>query len=189
VGLDRALRQPQAGGHPCVRPALRHQGEDLQLALGQRVQGRTAPHERRDDHRVERTATASDAPDRVEELVDVEHAVLQQVAEPLPAADQLERELRLDVLGQHQDPDGGEPFPDLGGGARPLVEVTGRHPHIGDHDVRLVLGHQAQQGLGVARASHHVVTGVREQPGEAFTQEHGVLREHDPHVSGFPRAA
>ena len=44
-----------------------------------------------------------DAEQRVEELVDVEDAVLEQIAEA-PGADQLDRVLRFDVLGEQHDP-------------------------------------------------------------------------------------
>ena len=56
---------------------------------------------------------------RLEELVDVEHPVLQQVAEAAAASDELERVARLDMLGQQQhgrtrDPSRGSPSPRAG---------------------------------------------------------------------------
>src|ERR1051325_8226186 len=42
-----------------------------------------------------------DAARRIEEVVDVEHAVLEQVAEAAAVGDQLDDVARLDVLGEH----------------------------------------------------------------------------------------
>lgn len=57
-----------------------------------------------DDLRVECRAAVCDTTERVEELVDVEDAVFQQVAEA-SRADQFDRVVRFDVLGEEHDPD------------------------------------------------------------------------------------
>ena len=58
--------------------------------------------QRRHDLRVERGAALADAARGVEEVVDVEHAVLQQVAEAAARGDELDDVARLDVLGEDE---------------------------------------------------------------------------------------
>ena len=104
----RSLRY-EALGDARVGEPLGHQLEHLALAfgeLGERVVvacGETRP---RDDLRVERRAAAGDALGRGEELADVEHAVLEQVAEAAER-DELDGVRGLDVLGEHEHADVG----------------------------------------------------------------------------------
>ena len=72
---------------------------------------------------------------------------------------------------------------DLGRRARALVVVVGRHAHVDDRELGLVLADQREQRVGVARPADDLVAGVLEQPGEALAQEHGVLGDHDAHGS------
>ena len=58
--------------------------------------------QRRDDLRVERRAAVGDAARGVEEVVDVEHPVLEQVAEAAAGGDELDDVAGLDVLGEHE---------------------------------------------------------------------------------------
>ena len=84
MGLDGPLREPELLGDARVRPALRHQAEHLALArrqLIERVVSRRRDEELLHDLRVERAAAAAHALRSFEELVHVEDAVLQQVAE------------------------------------------------------------------------------------------------------------
>ena len=69
------------------------------------------------------------------------------------------------------------------GRARALVVVVGRHAHVDDREVGLVLADQREQRVGVAGAPDDLVAGVLEQAGEALAQEDGVLGDHDAHGS------
>ena len=77
-------------GDRVVRAALGHQPEHLALAraqLRQRVLAPAAAEQARDDLGVERAAALPDAPDGVDEALDVGDAVLEQVADALGVAD------------------------------------------------------------------------------------------------------
>ena len=102
--LDRLLGQPQALGDAGIRPPLGHQREHLALARRELVEC-AAPGrgDQRGHHlRVQRRAARGHAPRRLEEVVDVEHAVLEQVAEAAAGGDELDDVAGLDVLGEHQ---------------------------------------------------------------------------------------
>jgi hypothetical protein len=43
--------------------------------------------------------------------------------------------------------------------------VVGRHPHVDDRDIRLVLGHRGLEGLGVADRGGDFVAAVGEYLG------------------------
>ena len=88
-----------------VRLALRHQPEHLALARGELGQGVVFLRRKQQllHHLgVERRAAVHDAFRRLEKLVDVEHAVLEQVAEAAPGADERDRVAALDVLGEDE---------------------------------------------------------------------------------------
>ncbi len=105
VCLDGPFGQPEPARDAAVGAALRHEREHLALPWGKRGQliGRAErAQEQRDDLRVECRAAIRDAAERVEEVVDVEDAVLEQKAEA-SGADELDRVLCLDVLGEQHD--------------------------------------------------------------------------------------
>jgi hypothetical protein len=88
----------------------RARGDDLRACRrGQRLDRIVAAppaDELRDDRGIERRAPVGHAPDRARELVDVGDPVLEHVADSLGVVcEQLERVVRLDVLGQHQHAD------------------------------------------------------------------------------------
>src|SRR6266498_4868617 len=118
--LDGPFGQPEPARDAAVGAALRHEREHLALPWGKRGQliGRAErAQEQRDDLRVECRSAVRDAAERVEEVVDVEDAVFEQIAEA-SGADELDRVLRLDVLGEQHDPEFGVPLSDLARGAR-----------------------------------------------------------------------
>ena len=102
VLLDRGGRDHQHLRDALVRAPFGHQLEHLALARRELVEGALlalAAEELLDDLRVDRGAAASDAPHGLEEVVDLEHAVLQQVAEALgPLLEERERMARFDHL-------------------------------------------------------------------------------------------
>ena len=134
------------------------------------------------DLRVQDAAAARDLVQRADHLVDVGHALLQQVAEAFRAVFQqvvgvlLVRELRED-----DDPDRGMRRPDLAGGADPLVGVRGRHPDVGQHRVglqRLDFGEQFVVRCGGSDDLHAFVLG--EEGRDSLADEVVILGEHDP---------
>ena len=86
-----------------------HLGEHVSLAVGQVVQRRAglfgaSEQHALDDLRVERRAAAAHVLQRADQLVDLRHPLLQQVSETSDAVgEQVEREIVLGVLGQHDD--------------------------------------------------------------------------------------
>ncbi len=99
---------------------------------------------RRDDFGVEGGTARRDALQGVEEVVDVEHAVLEQVAEG-SRADEVDRVRGLDVLGEQQDPQLGIGGTQEHGGARAVVGVVGRHPDVDDGEVGSLVPYGVQQ--------------------------------------------
>ena len=84
-----------------------------------------------------------------EELADVEHAVLQQVAEAAER-DQLDRVRGLDVLGEDQHAELRVRLLDRRGRARALVGEGRRHPDVDDDEVGAMPRDRGQQVVGVA---------------------------------------
>jgi hypothetical protein len=85
VLFDGALGDREAVGDGAVGAALGHQGEDVALARGERVEGGRVPgglEQAGDDLGVEGGAARRDPGDRVVELRDVGDPVLEQVADP-----------------------------------------------------------------------------------------------------------
>ena len=95
-----------------------------------------AAEQLRDDLGVDRRAAGSDAPRGGKELVDVGHAVLQQVADAAAAAaQQIGGVALLDVLAEDQNRDLGLAAAQLDRGAHALVGLRRWHPHVDDREV------------------------------------------------------
>jgi hypothetical protein len=122
--------------------------------------------------RVERRAARPDPFQRVQELPDLRHPVLEQVADaPAVVADQLRGVPALDVLRQHEHPDLRPPAPDFQCRDHALVTMAGRHPHVDHDDVGLLPLEGAEQRSGVANRSYDLVALLDEQADEAFPQQ------------------
>src|SRR5205085_12657868 len=88
------------------------------------------------DQRVDGDTAVGHPTERVEEVVDVEDAVLEQVAETGGTApQQLDGPGGLDVLAEQQQGRGVAPAADLDGGPDALVGVGGRHADVDDGHV------------------------------------------------------
>ena len=138
--------------------------------------------EARDHLRVERRTAVGDALGGGEELADVEHAVLEQVAEAAER-DQLDGVGRLDVLGEDEHAQLWVRLLDLPRCARALVGEGRRHPDVQDDEVGIVLGDRGQQPVASPERGDDLVSGVLEQSPEPLAQQHLVLGDHDPHGS------
>ena len=155
-----------------VRPALRHQRQHLALPRGQPGDRVAAAHHQLADHLgVEHGAAGRDPLQRGEEVVDVGDPVLEQVADPAPAAgEQVVGVGHLDVLRQHQHPRL-RPLPAyLDRSPQPLVGVGRRHPDV----------HQARSG----RCSSTAAT--KAGPSPTARRPRGPPRRG---AAGAPRAA
>ena len=115
-----------------------------------------------------------DAPQGVQEVVDVEDAVLEQVAEGA-GADEVDRVRGLDVLGEQQDPQSGMRRPQGHGGARAVVGVVGRHPDVDDGEVGVVARTASISVVASGDPGHDLVAGVGEQAGQSLAEQGGVL--------------
>ena len=122
---DCSLADDQRVGDGGVRPSLRHEGEDLSLAgrqHGQRVRAARRAEELRHHFRIQGRPSYGDALERLDEVADVRHTVLQQVPDTGGVVgEQVGRVAGLDVLGEEQD-------------AEPLV--TGRGARARDEGPR-----------------------------------------------------
>ena len=126
----------------------------------------------------------SDAPDGVDEVGDVHHAVLQQVADTAVAVgEELGRVGLLDVLRDDEDRRLGDPTTCLDSGPDALVAERRREPDVDDGDVRLLRRDHAEQRVAVLDRGDHVEAVVPQQPRQPVAQEREVLGDHDAHGS------
>jgi hypothetical protein len=141
VCLDGALGHEQAARDRAVGEALRDEAEGLAFARGQlaeRVVPALPSDESRADGRVDNRLSLADAAERIDEDGDVDHALLQQIADPFGMLlQQRHRVARLDVLGEHEDADHGVVGPHPLGRDEALVGVGGLHADVDDRHVRL----------------------------------------------------
>ena len=90
-------------------------------------------------------AASGHGADRVDELVVVEHPVLEQVADRARlVSEQLTRVQLLDVLGQQDHREAGYLPPCRQGGLQPVIGERRRQPDVHDRDVRPLLKQGAQ---------------------------------------------
>src|SRR6478672_6836344 len=70
---------------------------------------------------------------------------------------------------------------DLDRSGKALVLVGGRHPHVHDGQIGIVLRDDREQRLSVADTRDDVMPRVLEQAGESLAEQGRVLRDHDAH--------
>ena len=136
----------------------------------------------RDHLGIDGCPAAPDAPNRVDEVVDLDHTVPEEIAEAAARLlEQPERSPCLHDLRQEQDADVGA----LGTKAlrltHALVGLRGRHPHVEDDDVGPLEVDRGSQALGVADLRHDLEAGLGEHAGKPFPHQHGVVGERHPH--------
>lgn len=122
---------PANGG---VGASLRHELEHVAFARAQQgrgMQGRGAAEQLGDHLGVHRGAAGRDAPQRLDEVGGVEHAVLEQVADSARAVgEQLAGVDLLDVLRQHEHREPGPAAAGLDRGTHALILVAGRQAYV-----------------------------------------------------------
>ena len=183
VFLDGALGDPEPPCDAGVGASFCHQFEHLAFSRGQRGERVLAPaggHQLPDQRRVHDRAASGDPLQRVQELVHIGDAALEQVADAASASQQLHRVLDLGVSGQHQDGGSRQFLTDHPGRLQPFGRVRGRHPDVGHYQVGPGLPGQRQQLRAVTGLPRHLIAGVVEQTGQALAEQDIVLGQHHP---------
>ena len=156
---DSGLRDDELPGDRGIGVSLGHQCEDLAFArrqLGQRVTA--TAHELADDLRVDDRPAGGDPAQRVDELLDVADAVLEQVADvPAVPGDLL---IPASVAGGHTGaPTGYSQILVSGGSQRELAALTAAHPGIRLAS-RAVYNAEVAQNTGQNSLGDNVILGV-----------------------------
>ena len=134
-GLTTSFSQMPLFESPCAISSSTSRSRGVSSSSG--PSSRLRPSSCEIDLGIDRGSAPPHAPHRVEEVVDLEHAVLQQVAEPLRRlAHEGERVRRFDHLRQEEHGDLGPLGAHLDRGARALVGLRRRHADVDDRDVR-----------------------------------------------------
>ena len=131
-------------------------------------------------------AALCDRPDRGDELLDVLHALLQEVGAARAAVlEERERVARRRVLAEHDDADLRMRLAQPLGGLDPLVVVPRRHADVGDDDVRPLRVDRGEQRVEVAAHGGDLEVGLRlEQAPHSFAHEVVVVGQHQPDRHG-----
>ena len=145
-----------------------------------------AAEQLRDDLGVERGAALAHAAHRVDEVGDVHHAVLEQVADPARltrAGEQLGGVGVLDVLRDDEDRRLRRRLPQLERGAQALVAEGRRQADVDDRDVGRVEPDRVDERVGVVDGRDDLEAVRLEQPHHPVAQQREVLGDHDAHGS------
>ena len=192
VLLDRAFGEEQALGDGRVVLPLRHLLEDLPLSVGQLCERRMGQSllpvdQPLHDLGVEHRAALGHLFQRADQLIQVGHAFLQQVAQACGAfLQQLVGVVLFGKLRQHHHADVGVFGPDAPGSLEPFRTMGGRHADVREDGARLLLLHGVQQRGEVGHGRHQLdVLGPAEQGRRALPDEVVILGEHDPERHGW----
>src|SRR3954453_4074880 len=132
--------------------------------------------------RIPRPPPLPHPPHRRGELVDIRHAILQQVADTLTRLrQQLHRIPRLHVLAQHQHPHLRIPLTDPLRRTQPLIRMRRRHPDIHDRHIRLGKPPPPHQILRIINLPNHLKPRIHQQPRHTLPQQHRIIRQHYSH--------
>src|SRR6185312_2831954 len=183
VLLDGRRGDPQRVRNTRVRAALRHQGKHLPLARREdvkRVPRAACGNELLNERWIDDRGTLDDPLERVDKVLDVRDAALEQVTAPLAAREQRGRAVHLHVRGECDDGGIWKLLADRLCSLEPLGRVRGRHANVDDHEVGPKLAHHLDQLGRVPALTLHLETGALEQAGETLAHENLVVRQHDP---------
>jgi hypothetical protein len=112
---------------------------------------------------------------RLDEIIHIGDPVLEQVAAAASGTDQLHGLLDLDVRGQHQDGDVGEPLADFPGCLEPLSRVPGRHADVHDGEIGQLLADDGQQALRVAGLADDGEARAFQEARQRFPEQHVIV--------------
>jgi hypothetical protein len=184
--LDGLLGQDEGVRDRGVVLPLCHLSEHVSLTRRQLLERRVlAPRilcdERLDDLRVEDRAADRDGPDRADELVEIVHALLQEIRAALASPfEESEKIARVRVLAEHDHAHLGMRLTQSRCGLDPLVVVPRRHPDVRDDDVGpLRVDRCEERGEVAAHGRDLEAVLTLEQTAEALTDQVLVLGKHD----------
>ncbi len=179
---DRAFGHPQTTGNSGVRATFGHKREHLALArrqLIERVVDALGRDELLNQRWVDDRTAPDDAFERLNEVVHVRDATLQQVPASLATGEETHRVLKLDMGRENEN----SRVRILRANRVRRLETLRRlcrwHADIDDQQVRLVLAAGPDRGQPVARLSDNVVTRALEQAGDPLPKQHVVVGNHD----------
>ena len=141
---------------------------------------RVAPEQLRDDFGIQGGTSDGDPLQRLDEVADVGHPVLQQVADAGGVVGQeVGGVAGLDVLGEQEDAQPLVAGAQLQGEAEALVGEGRRHADVDHRDVGRVLGHRAAQRGRVPDGAGDGEAAVDQQLDQPVAQDGGVLGDGD----------
>ena len=142
--------------------------------------------ERLDHLRVDHRSALGHGADRRRELLDVVHALLQQIrATRGPALEERERIARLRIGAEHDDAELRSRLAKPEGGLDALVGPVRRHPNVGDDDVWVLgLDGGEQRSEVAARCNDFEVRLRLEQTPDTLANEVVVFRQHQAYRHG-----
>jgi hypothetical protein len=185
--LDRPLGYGQVDRDRCVVHSLGHPAQNVPFPLRELAQRRGCATSRLGDQAfydlwVDERPTRRNGANRGDELTSLRYALLEQIRATVAAAlEQRQRVTRAGVLAQDDDSDARVRFTQSSGDPDSLIGVAGRHPDVGDDNVRASLVDGDQQGIKVpARGDDFEPRLCLEQPLDTLTYEEMILSEHEP---------
>jgi hypothetical protein len=183
VLFDRPLGHPELVPDPGVRPAFRHQRQHFTLARGQdpeRITGAAGSDQFVNQHRIHHGGAADDPLHGLDEFRHVEDAALEQVAAALPAGQQVQRVLHLDMCRKDQDRGLRELSTDRARRVQALGGVARRHPDVHDDKVGPPVANQRDELRGISALAYDVKAGALEQARQALAEQDVVVRKRNP---------
>lgn len=132
-----------------------------------------------DESRVDHRATPHQALQRIDEVVHVDDAALQQISAPLAAGQETHGVLDLDMRGKDKDGDVRKFRTNLAGCVEAFGGVTGRHPNVDDHQFRPPLAHKCEQLRRGCALPHDIEARALEQTRETLAQQDVVVCQRD----------
>src|SRR6266581_4000133 len=164
-----ALERPSA----ISASTSRSRGESVERVVA--VPGRD---EFLDEAGVDNGASARDPPKCVDELVHVGDAALEEVADALPAGEELHRVLDLGMRRQNENARLRQLGPDDARRLQTLGRVVRGHPDIDDDQVGVALAYQLDELGGGARLAHDLEAGVLQQARDSLPEKDVVVGQH-----------
>jgi signal transduction histidine kinase len=183
VLLDGSRGDEERACDAGIRTTLGHQRENFALPGAEdveRVAHVAGGDELAHEHGIDDRTAAYDPLERVDEVVDVGDATLQDVAATRAAGEEVGRLLDVDVCGQQHDRSVGQLLTDRACRLETFVGVVRRHPDVDDRKVGTLVADEGDQLRRSTALTDDHETGALEQARQTFAEQDFVIGEDDP---------
>ncbi len=169
--------------YPAVGAPLCDEREHLELARrehGERIGPASLDDELLHERRIDHGSALGDPLQCIDHVSRLHHPALQEVPNALPALEEVDGRVDLDVGREQEDPDLRELGADRSSGVDPLPRVRRRHADVHHRQIGPLGAYQPLEGCRIRGMPDDLVARTHQQTRDPLAKEDIIVCHHDP---------